>query len=61
MDPTMRKGVHVEFKNIGPLHTFDTGIHGQNSREEYPEFVEEISGALRRVKTNEFTILPGDV
>jgi len=59
MDATRRKGVHVEVEVVGPSPVFDTGIWTKLSAL-YLKFVEEISCAFQRVKTNESTILLED-
>jgi len=54
MDYTRRKGVHkVEVRPLSCL----IHVYGSNSSALYPEFVEETSAALPRVKTNESAII----
>lgn len=54
MDPTRRKGGHVE------VEVCLIQAYGPKSSTLQPEFVEETRDALRKVKTNESMMLSGD-
>jgi len=54
-------GVHVEVEVVRPHPLLDTCILPKlNCTVGYPEFVEEISDALRKLKPSNSTILLGD-
>jgi len=59
-NPLASAGMLLRLKLLGRcLHLVQA--YGPNSSEQYPEFVKEIGNALPKVKTNESTILFGDL